>query len=33
VFAALARLLSERVRLPSITWRPTVFIAIQERPG
>jgi hypothetical protein len=32
-FAALARLLSERVRLPFITWRPTVFIAIQERPG
>jgi hypothetical protein len=32
-FAGLARLLSERLRLPHVAWRPTVFIALQERPG
>jgi hypothetical protein len=31
--AGLTRLLSERLRLPSVIWRPTVFIALQERPG
>jgi hypothetical protein len=31
--ASLACLLSERLRLPSIVWRPAVFVSLQERPG
>ena len=31
--ASLARLISERLRLAGLRWRPTVFLALQERPG
>jgi hypothetical protein len=29
----LARMLYERMRLPSFCWRPAVFLSLQERPG
>jgi hypothetical protein len=29
----LARLLSERLRLPSVFWRPAAFVSLLERPG
>jgi hypothetical protein len=29
----LARLQYERLRLPSFTWRPAVFVSLLERPG
>src|SRR5439155_6475854 len=29
----LARLLYERLRLPSFSWRPVAFVSLLERPG
>jgi hypothetical protein len=31
--AGLARLLCERLRLPSVIWRPVAFVSLLERPG
>jgi hypothetical protein len=29
----LGHLLSERLRLPSVVWRPVAFVSLLERPG